>query len=102
MDPTWGHGVGRGNAEKLIHPTGWGPHRLTRSWRGSYAWERRRRTGPASHIGLVAQADRVAVIGAEPGLTRGPRGGDDERVAAPCDEGVTSTRISNSRRYGAR
>jgi hypothetical protein len=46
--------------------------------------------------GVVDGGDRFHPAGAEPGRDSALAVGDDERVAAPCDDSVTSTRNSNS------
>jgi hypothetical protein len=52
--------------------------------------------GPVSRSGLGAAADQVRVLRAEPGRDVALDVGNDERVAAPCADRVTSTRNSNS------
>src|SRR5215470_4198535 len=46
---------------------------------------------------LGAAADQVHVLRAEPGRDAVFAVGDDERIAVPCADGMTSTRNSNSR-----
>ena len=53
--------------------------------------------GPVTRPRLRAAADQVRVLRAEPGRDAAFAVGDDERVAAPCADSVTSTRNSNSR-----
>ena len=52
--------------------------------------------GPVSRSGLVAAAGQGRVLRTEPGRNAALAVGDGERVAAPCDDSVTSTQNSNS------
>ena len=86
--------MGWDNAERWIHATGWGPYRLHRCGRGAHLGHGT--GGPVSRSGRVAAAGQGRVLRTEPGRDAAPAVGDDERVAAPCDDRVTSTRNSNS------
>ena len=52
--------------------------------------------GPVFRSGLVAAAGQRRVLRTEPGRDATLAVGDDERVAAPCDDSLISTRNSTS------
>jgi len=72
--------MGRDNAGRWIHPTGWGPYRLHRCGRGAHLGHGT--GGAVSRSGLGAAAGQGRVLRTEPGRDAALAVGDDERVAA--------------------